>query len=233
MTFRFTVKQNPLELEFETGSIAEGLAILSEGSTELGQFFETAKALAGTDGTTSTVHLAVDNTRTGETAAPTRKRRTKAEMAADAARIAAATAPAPMPVPAAPAPPTPPLVTAPAPVAPASLGAEDPVSGIPEGLKRTDGIVAPAFVAPPPPPLAVAPPVAPASPPGAGRLAPLVLAEVNKRVAGSADGGKAMADWLADMGIVTKGATYAEAAAVLQFSTDAQLGAAAGLLGVA
>src|SRR3954451_20447480 len=86
MVFRFTVTQNPLSFEFEAGSIAEGLATIESEGTAVNQFFALAAGLSRTDETPAEPAVAITTT-TGK-----RKRRTKAEMAADAAKVAAASA---------------------------------------------------------------------------------------------------------------------------------------------
>ena len=86
------------------------------------------------------------------------------------------------------------------------------------------------------PPLPPAPPALPPVPPGApptGVLAGEIAAELDKRATGAADGGQALADWLATSGITVKGATYAEAIEVLRLQADEKLGPIAGALGVA
>jgi hypothetical protein len=115
-----------------------------------------------------------------------------------------AVAPAPIAIPGTDAPPVAPVTAA------------DPLD-IPEALRRT--------VAPPPPP---APPVAPPT----GILAGKITVELDKRATGAADGGQALADWLATSGITVKGATYAEAVTVLRLQADEKLGPIAQALGV-
>ncbi len=114
---------------------------------------------------------------------------------------------------------------APAPLA--ILGADAPPiaqatfdDGIPEGLRRAA-----------PPPLPVAPPAPPAAPP-TGILAGKIAAELDRRATGAADGGQALADWLATSGITIRGATYAEAVTVLRLQADEKLGSIATALGV-
>ena len=53
------------------------------------------------------------------------------------------------------------------------------------------------------------------------------------RATGAADGGQALADWLATSGITVKGATFAEAVTVLRLQADEKLGPIATALGVA
>jgi hypothetical protein len=117
-----------------------------------------------------------------------------------------AVAPAPLAIPGTEAPPTAPGA------APAIVD-----DGIPEALRRVP--------APPPPP---APPAAPPT----GVLAGKIAAELDKRATGAADGGQALADWLATSGITVKGATYAEAVTVLRLQADEKLGPIATALGV-
>lgn len=109
--------------------------------------------------------------------------------------------------------------------------------------------VAPAPVAPAAPALAVAPPPpAPAPPvsegippflqrnaPVAKTLAPKVKVECEKRAAGAADGGQALANWLADCGVVNKTtppASFAEAMTVVELASDDQLAKVAEALGL-
>lgn len=132
-----------------------------------------------------------------------------------------AVAPAPMPVPE---------------VAPPAAPAVD--DGIPEALRRTapPAPVAPAAAAPPPPPLMpAAPPIAPVAPtPPTGVLANKIIADLDKRKAGAADGGAALVTWLAapPLSLVVAGASYDEAMAVLRMTTDEKLKDCAGALGV-
>lgn len=126
-----------------------------------------------------------------------------------------ATAPAPLPIPgAAPPPPT------------ADMTSAD--GGIPPGLKR-DPVTntAPAMVAPPPLP------PAPPAPPPSGVLAGKIIANLDARKAGSADGGKGLVDWLASGGLVVAGSPYDEAVAALRLMPDDKLATIAGLLQVA
>lgn len=237
MTFKFTVKQNPLEIEFEAGSIGEGLAILSSSTTELGQFFATAAALqqSGAESAPGAeITTVVTNGATDGGKAP-RKRRSNAEIAADNARIAAANAPPPAPVPGA-APPAPPTGAAPSPPAPPPpapapvdhAGGEN--GGVPAFLNRTAPAAATAAAPPPPPP--AAPPTPPAAAAPAITLAPKVIAECKRRATGSVDGGKALAEWLAKSGVVVQGASFDEALAVLQFHDDAKMAPIAAALSI-
>lgn len=76
-------------------------------------------------------------------------------------------------------------------------------------------------------------PPAPPAPPPTGILAGKITAELDKRATGAADGGQALADWLATSGITVKGATFAEAVTVLRLQADEKLGPIAQALGVA
>jgi hypothetical protein len=61
-------------------------------------------------------------------------------------------------------------------------------------------------------------------------LAPKVVAELQSRASGSADGGKALVDWLAAAGLCVPGASFQEAIDCVSFLTDDKLGpVAAGL----
>jgi hypothetical protein len=198
-----------MEVEFETGSIAEAHGIYQDSGSALGEMFgsetigravETATRIEGPAGFVPSV----------ETDAA-RKKREKQERK-NAADPSTANAPAPLVIPGADAPP----------IAPAAAGILD--DGIPEALRRT----AAAPVTPPPP----APPAPPAAPP-TGILAGKITAELDKRATGAADGGQALADWLATSGITIKGATYAEAVTMLRLQADEKLGPIAQALGVA
>jgi hypothetical protein len=211
MTIEVTLSRPPASTTFEVGSFAEAVAILSENESALIQLFTLADKLGGGAGDEAGGE---EQAATAE-APKTRKPRTpKAE----------AVAPAPLPVPsAAPAPPAPPPNLAPA-----------VDGGIPPFLQR-DAAVTPAppaaTAAPPaPPPLPNAPPIAPAPP---NTLATKVVAELERRAKGSADGGKALADWLAAYGVTQPNKSYGEALSAVALATDVQLGPVAAQLGVA
>jgi hypothetical protein len=227
MSFRFTVKQNPLEIEFEAGSIKEGLAILSTEETELGRFFQTAASLAAIAAANGGGNAAVTETTSAgaEGNAPPAGGRRPGRPPKNA------NAPAPTPTPGAPpAPPAPPPLNAAPPAAPAApVGAVNPQGEpIPGFLQRTDAPAPPAPPAPPPP----APPAPPAAPANDLTLAPKVVENLKARAAGTADKGAALADWLAKSGVIAAGATFDEALAVVQFTRDAQLAPIATALGV-
>lgn len=103
--------------------------------------------------------------------------------------------------------------------------AADPATATAPEPIAIPGVEAPP-IAPPP-----APPAPPAAPP-TGVLAGKISAELEKRATGSADGGQALADWLATSGITVKGATFAEAVTVLRLQADEKLGPIAAALGV-
>lgn len=211
MAFKFTVKQNPFEIEFEAGSISEGLAILKDNETLIGQFTAEfgveAPQEQGKDSTDSAAEAAPE--------APKRRGRPRKNQPDPAT----ATAPAPVAVPNSPpvmpAAPAAPVAPAPipAPVAPVAPPAPAAPTGFdgPAFLDRN----APAPIAPAPTPTAPVP-----TPTGPDPLALKVIEECKRRVQGAADGGKAMADWLASTGVTVQGASFDEAMAVLQFPVD-------------
>lgn len=194
MTFRITLERLPLRLDFEVGSVAEGVAILQEQDSQLRQLVTIADEMAG-------------NTEQAE-AATTEPAKRGRKPKANQPDPSTATAPPPLAVP---------------PVAPSLAIPAD--GGIPEFLRNQ----APA--APPPPPAPPAPPVAVAPP--SGILAGKVIANLDQRKAASADGGKVLADWLAQCGLTQAGASYDEAIAVVRMTADDKLAAIAGQLGVA
>lgn len=213
MGFTITVNLNPapIGVEFEAGSIAEARAILTQEKNALQGIVN--------DFTDMTAPAAAPATEQPGTAGK-RIRRTREQIAADeAAALAApkAIAPAPLPVPGAP------------------IDATETKPGIPAFLDRAAPPPPPAFVAPPP----IAP-TAPAAPPpptpvatapsDIGRGAPEIIAELKRRAETAADKGQALADWLADWGLLSKGATFGEALAVLPFSKNAKLAGVAGQL---
>jgi hypothetical protein len=118
-------------------------------------------------------------------------------------------------------------------VAPAPLPVPSEVDplAIPASLQRT---AAPSATSPPPPPLMpAAPPLAPATPtPPTGVLAGKIIADLDGRKAPSADGGAALAAWLASAGIVKAGATYDEAISTVRLMSDDKLSGVAQGLGI-
>lgn len=203
MTIKVTLSRPPAAVEFEVGSFAEVVGMLSDNESTLVNLFSIADRMNGaSEGTGGEVPAATEGAAPTET--KTRKPRTP--------RVEAV-APAPLPVPGAtPVPPTPPNL------APA------PDGGIPPFLARTPE-------PPAPPPLPNAPPIAPAAP--VNSLAPKVVAELETRAKGSADGGKALADWLASCGLVKAGSNYADALSVVAIASDVQLAQVADLLKLA
>lgn len=124
-----------------------------------------------------------------------------------------------------------PEAVAPAPIPVPAAAAPNPDGlDIPPALQRAP--TPPAAAAPPPPPLLPsAPPVVPAAPPTSA-LAQPIIANLDQRKAGSADDGKALADWLAGAGLIAKGATYEEAKSVIPFTKHELLVEIAKALGV-
>lgn len=253
MSFKFTVKQNPLTIEFEAGSIGEAIGILQDSQTALGTIFATAAAIGanGADSTdeTSTVNAPADNSQpltaeqiaaNAEKAAadaeakalpqsgPGRPKLTDRQKAANARVAAANKAAAKI---------TPPPVTAsspaplPVPGTPAAPAAVDQTpnakTGVPAFLDRTAPPPSPAAPAAPPPP-----PAPPPAPP-VSRLCDAVIANLKQRKSVTADNGAALVTWLAQTGLVVNGASFDEAMAVLQFTDDAKLAPIAAALGVA
>lgn len=196
MTFRITLERLPLRLDFEVGSVAEGVAILQEQDSQLRQLVSIADDMAGNAEGTPTEAPA--------TGAEPAKRGRKPK--ASQPDPSTATAPPPLAVPPVAAPPVAPVDTSPA-----------ADGGIPPFLQRA--------AAPPPPP--------PAPPAPSGILAGKVIANLDQRKTATPDGGKGLADWLAQCGLVQAGASYDEAVAVVRMTADDKLVAIAGQLGVA
>jgi hypothetical protein len=204
--FRITLERLPLRLDFEAGSVAEAVAILQEQDTQLRQIVAIADDMAGTTNEAPTTEA--DK---GANAEPARRGR---KPKANQPDPSTAQAPPPAPVP-----------------APAAANLAIPADGgIPQFLQRT-AETAPAAAAPPPPP-PPAPPAPPVAPPS-GILAGKVIMNLDQRKAASVDGGKVLADWLAQCGLVQAGASYDEAIAVVRLQGDDKLAAIAGQLGVA
>jgi hypothetical protein len=97
-------------------------------------------------------------------------------------------------------------------------------NGLPAFLDRT------AQAAPPPPP---PPPPAPPAAPPSGILAGKVIANLDQRKATTADGGKALAEWLVSYGLVNAGSSYDESIAALRLMPDDKLAQVATALSVA
>lgn len=198
----FTVKlmRSPLAVEFEVGSIEEGLGILQDSKDKFREMLEFSSELGGNadDGVTTTL---TPSTEQGEAAPGGSKRGRKPKAAAEA------TAPAPIPVPSA-APPA-----APAPAAP--IDTTPGANGIPAFLDRTKD-------APPPPLMPSAPPVAPPAATPAFILGNKIADDLQKRLDGSADKGAALQAWLMPhvTAITVPTATIDEVIAVIRFTVD-------------
>lgn len=205
MAIKITISRAPLTAEFEVGSIGEGIAIITESKDKFVELLGLSDSMNGDD---EAGEGGDDNTNVTATAPKERKKREPKNKAPEAV------APAPIPVPAA-------IVSAPA--------ANSDGLDIPEALRRAP---APAAAAPPPPPLLPnAPPVAPAAPPTSPLAAP-IIANLDQRKAGTVDDGKQLADWLANAGLIAKGATYEEAKSVIPFTSHDKLVPIAVALGV-
>lgn len=202
--FRITLERLPLRVDFEAGSVAEAVAILQEQDTALRQIVSLADDMAG-----NTEQPATGEADKGDGAGPTKGKPGRKPKDKSQPDPSTATAPPPVAVP---------------PAAPTLAPAAD--DGIPPFLQRT--AEAPAAAAPPPPPAPPAPPVVPPS----GILAGKVIANLDQRKAGTPDGGKSLADWLAQCGLVNPGESYDAAIAVVRMTTDDKLAAIAGQLGV-
>lgn len=203
MTFKIIIQQLPISAEFEVGSLSEAVGILQQEESEIRKLGEIAHDLNGGNAGQGEATPPVP-TPQGQTApAPDKPKRGRPAKDAQA--------PAPIPVP---------------PAAPADMTSAD--GGIPPGLRRDPATnTAPAMVAPPPLP------PAPPAPPPSGVLAGKIIANLDARKAGSADGGKGLVDWLASGGLVVAGSPYDEAVAALRLMPDDKLATIAGLLQVA
>lgn len=216
MTFKLTVKFDPVGIEFEAGSLAEAHAILTSERKALDEIFADFGG-HGAEGEAADPAPAAGGAEPGK---PKRTRRTKAEMeAANAAPPAPPVAVAPPTVPA------PPVAVAPPPI---------PVPTAPgTGNSNTEGLEVPAYLKPAAPPAAVAPPpppVPPSSPPAASATKDAVVAELRKR-------GPAIVEWLSNPdwqggAFVTKGASFDEAITAMTFIPDDRLAPLAAALGI-
>lgn len=236
MTFKWTLKRKSIaavhigalsvlpdadiSCEFDTETVKDFLTSVENEQAEFAKVFSV-------DAVAEVVEAVRDES--GEDDAPNDGKPARKPRGPNKPKVEAV-APAPMPVP----------EVAP-PAAPAAPAVDD---GIPEALRRTAPPAPAAAAAPPPPPLMpAAPPIAPAAPtpppappaaPPTGVLANKIIADLDKRKAGAADGGAALVAWLAapPLSLVVKGATYDQAMDVLRMTTDEKLAAAAGALGV-
>lgn len=215
----FTVKlmRSPLAVEFEVGSIEEGLGILQDGKDKFRELLEFSSELGGSADEPVTTGI-VANEGTASEAAPAGKPGRKPRAAKDAAT---AVAPAPIPVPGD-APPAPPAPAAPVDTTPNA-------NGVPAFLDRT------AAAAPPPPPLLPsAPPVAPVAATPAFILGNKIADDLQKRLDGSADKGAALQAWLMPhvTAITVPTATIDEVVAVIRFTADDKVAHLATPLGI-
>jgi hypothetical protein len=221
---QFTFKRPSLEVSGEVGSLAELIGYMQEQSATLVLAF-------GDDMELIVQRIATVGEQPSQEAEPSKERKPRGpNKPKPAGDPTTAVAPAPIPVPDAPSAPVapttatlPPNELNPAPIAAASF-AIPADGGIPPFLVRT---AAPP-VAPSATPLAPPPPVAPsaASPPPVGVLGPKVVAALDLLRVGKADGGQALADWLAAAGATVKGATYDEACRAVLMISDEKLTAA-------
>ena len=212
----FTVKlmRSPLAVEFEVGSIEEGLGILQDSKDKFRELLEFSSELGGNAEDAVTTAIVAAPGSEGAEAAPARRTRGKGKAAAEAV------APAPLAVPDA-APPTP----------PAPIDTTPGANGIPKFLDRT----APAAAAPPPPPLMPsAPPVAPPAATPAFILGNKIADDLQKRLDGSADKGAALQAWLMPhvTAITVPTATIDEVIAVIRFTADDKVAHLAPALGI-
>lgn len=194
-----------IETEFETGSIGEAHGIFTDSGTALSQMFGST-LMAGVSGLALAIDGGEANEAQGETNEQTPARRGRKPKDKSQPDPTTANAPDPLPIPGAEAPPLAPAI---------------------DTALNANGI--PAFLAAPPAPPT---PPAPPAPPPTGVLAGKIAVELDRRAGLSADGGQALADWLATSGITVKGATYTEAVQVLRLQADEKLTGIAGQLGV-
>lgn len=235
MTFKFHVNQNPLSIEFETGSIEEGLAILSEKQATLAQFFATAAALANAQPLNpTTVEVgpeSADAPTTGSAKrSPGRPRKDAAPPSAPPPAPIPGAQSAPVAPPAAPSAPLPPPMSVAPPTAPNGNYPTPPAGdshAIPDFLKATPPAPPAAPAAPPPPPTPPTPPTQQGS-----ALGLATVAELKKRADTSADKGAALLGWLQQCKIVIPGATFPEALAIVEWADAGQLKPVADALGV-
>lgn len=216
MTIKFRINQNPLSMEFDAGSIKEGLSILQAEESTLAEFFTMAARLANEQ--PATIEEVVSSV--GAIEELPKSTTGKRGPGRPAKNTTPPAAPPPMQVPGAPpAPPPaapPPAMTVAPPVAPPAPSAPLPA---PSG----DGLGIPVFLqrAPAPPPMPPAPPQAAQFAAAANAPSPLAIAvktELQNRANAAADKGAAFATWLVQCGIVPAGATFPEALAVVEWT---------------
>jgi hypothetical protein len=237
MTFRIEIKLKSLTVQFEAGSIPEGVAILQEQATAIQAMATQAGQLCS--GNTETE---AGNTVTVDAESSTGKGKRGAARGPNKKNQpdpATASAPPPAPLPGAtPGIQTPGFVTEPGP------------NGIPAFLDRTKtkDAAPPAPATPPAPPAPPAPPVPaatvvaappapppPPAPPAASEftLAPRVIDNLKARAAQASDSGASLVTWLSQTGLIVPGVNFDEALTVLQFVKDPQIKPVADALGVA
>jgi hypothetical protein len=210
MDFKWKLSRPGIELEFETGSIAEAIGLLEEEGTQISTVF--GFTMGNAQSTAEQPSGAVE-----PAAEPAKRGRGKA-------KPVEAVAPDPLPVPAAAAPPAPTVTTLPPNALPTAAPAPAEDNGIPPFLQR---VALPPLL--PSPPTA---PVAAPTPPPVGVLGPKVVAALELHKLGKEDGGQALADWLHACNLTQKGATYDAACRVVLMTSDEKLAGIAGQLGV-
>lgn len=218
--FKFTITRAPVALECEVGSLGEAIGLLQAEDTAIRTLIATADDLNSSNGE---AQAAPSGDAPATSAEPPKTRKTRGSNK-DKGDPANAAAPAPVEIPGAPA-------AAAAQAAPVNT-APGP-SGVPAFLDRTGEAAATAAAPPPPPPaIPAAPPAPPAAPPS-GVLAGKVIAELDKRMAGNAGTGEALAGWLAQCGLVKAGTTYSDAIDAVRMLADDKVAVVAGQLNVA
>lgn len=233
MTFKVTMRRDPLGVEFEAGSVSEALSILQESKDKFAELLDLAVEFNG--------DLDADAPTAAAPAAPEKPATRRGRKPKNHSDPATASAPAPAPVPAAPvADGIPPIldrsnpdcvVNAPVASAPAAAA---PVASAPAPAAPASSAPAPA--APPPPPvLPAAPPTAPNAAPPAGVNGPKVVEALRIRANGQPDGGASLVAWLAapGIGLVAAGVSFEEAMSVLLLTSDDRLAPIMAPLGIA
>lgn len=212
MDFKWTLSRPGIALEFETGSIAEAVGLMQEEGSKISEVFGFTmgganQGVVGTGEPTGEPSGEPTGEPSGEPVKTRKPRASKVE----------AVAPPPLPVPAVPV-----SAAAPTVPTPSTTAATLPPN---ELAPNSNGI--PAFLDATLP----APPVAPAPPP-VGVLGPKVVAKLEQHREGKADGGQALADWLAAAGLTIPGKTFDEAVRVVLMTSDEKLRGVAEAFGV-
>lgn len=203
MDFKFTIAMLPLTVEFEAGSISEGVSILQAETTTLSSAYTEAKALVAS----------VAAAESGGGGAPPAGEATTAPEGPKTRKPRGSNKNQPDLT----------TVTAPPPIAPPGAPAAPAVdTGIPPFLQRGPDN-APPQLPPSAAPSIAPPPAAPAPLPPSGVLAGKIVANLKLRADASADGGKELVNWLATAGIVIPGCTFEEALAVINMKRDDEL----------